>query len=318
MCTSFTKTYKIVFFLTFALILMLALGGSSVLLEMNQIQAEPAESFPVYVSEVVPAELYFEDRLSQRTEETKTESIPQEKISIERKNTSPVAEACQFEPELSCPEETVVNIEEPSVSAEICPVGELDALYIGDSRTKGLADYASIENADFFAAIGMSVYNIRETRVPMQQIGKVTLDELLNYKQYDIIYVMLGVNELGYAFEKTVTQYKNLVESVMLSQPDAVVILMANIHVTAQRSKTDHYINNPAIDRFNEATAQLADNKTIFFLDANSLFDDADGNLAKEKSADSAHLKAKYYDQWADWLEVETAKLLLQAGGRND
>ena len=179
----------------------------------------------------------------------------------------------------------------------------------------GLANYASIENANYFAAIGMSVYNVMKDRVSIPQIGKVTLEELLNYKKYDIIYVMLGVNELGYVFEQTLDRYEKLVEYVMQVQPDAIVILMANIYVTSERSETDKYINNPAIDRFNEATAKLTDNKTVFYLDANILFDDENGNLAKEKSADSAHLKAKYCVQWAEWLEVETAELILYAEG---
>ena len=126
---------------------------------------------------------------------------------------------------------------------------------------------------------------------------------------------MLGINELGYAFDKTISRYRSLVESVQALQPDAVIILMANIHVTAARSESDKYINNPAVDRFNEATSQIADDKTIFYLDANSLFDDENGNLAEEKSADSAHLKAKYCKQWGQWLVNETADILLRAEG---
>ena len=126
---------------------------------------------------------------------------------------------------------------------------------------------------------------------------------------------MLGINELGYAFDKTISRYRSLVDSVQALQPDAVIILMANIHVTAARSESDKYINNLAVDRFNEATSQLADDKTIFYLDANSLFDDGNGNLAEEKSADSAHLKAKYCAEWGDWLMIETADILLQTEG---
>ena len=56
----------------------------------------------------------------------------------------------------------------------------------------------------------------------------------------------------------------------------------------------------------------------MFYLDANSLFDDADGNLAAEKSADSAHLKANYCAEWGDWLIIETADILLQAEGEKE
>ena len=223
--------------------------------------------------------------------------------------TNPVQE------EPVCTETPVTEPKDTVPIAEYRPVDALESLFIGDSRTVALADYATIEDANFFATVGMTVYNVWDTRVSIPQIGKVTLDELLNHKQYDIIYIMLGVNELGYAFEKTVRHYEALVNSVKLQQPNAVLILMANIHVTAHRSESDKYINNPAIDRFNEATSRLADGRTVFYMDANSLFDDANGNLSTEKSADSAHLKAKYCSEWGDWLIIETADILLQAEG---
>ena len=226
--------------------------------------------------------------------------------------TNPVQE------EPVCTETPVTEPIDTVPIAEYRPVESLESLFIGDSRTVALADYATIEDANFFATVGMTVYNIWDARVSIPQIGKVTLNELLNDKQYDMIYIMLGVNELGYAFDKTVCRYEALVESVQTLQPDAVVILMANIHVTAQRSESDPYINNPAIDRFNEATSRLADSRTVFYLDANSLFDDADGNLAAEKSADNAHLKAKYCAEWGDWLIIETADILLQAEGEKE
>lgn len=200
-------------------------------------------------------------------------------------------------------------------AAQYSPVDTMSSLFIGDSRTVGLADYADLDNASFFASVGMTVYNVWETKVSVPKIGTVQLKELLSDKQYDIIYIMLGINELGYAFDKTIARYRSLVDFVQALQPDAVIILMANIHVTAARSESDKYINNPAVDRFNEATAQLADDKTIFYLDANNLFDDENGNLADEKSADSAHLKAKYCKQWGQWLVIKTADILLQAEG---
>ena len=59
-----------------------------------------------------------------------------------------------------------------------------DALFIGDSRTVGLMEYAGIDGADYFCAVGMSVYNIHEKPVSVPNVGKVTLTELLNSKKY--------------------------------------------------------------------------------------------------------------------------------------
>lgn len=251
-----------------------------------QEEPHPTKSLPQ--SQHLTEASHSEENCRSETEPVQTEDISTVPSPIESENTVPIA--------------------------EYRPVDEWNFLFIGDSRTVGLADYAYIEEASYFATVGMSVYNVWDARVSMPQIGKVTLDELLNNRKYDIIYIMLGINELGYDFVKTVDHYKSLVDSVKACQPDALIILMANIHVTADRSASDRYINNPAIDRFNEATSCLADQKTVFYLDANELFDDENRNLAAEKSADSAHLKAKYCVEWADWIIIETADIIVTVG----
>lgn len=298
----FARLYKVVrimsFLLLVALIIYFALCDAcnhpqSQALSQPEIMEIPVAEFTVCSDEPTPSD----------TEPTQMESI---EISAPTDvEEQPLLEPVDTEIPAVAPEETTSVVEYRPV----------ESLFIGDSRTVGLANHASIEDANYFATVGMSVYNVWERRVSIPQIGKVTLAELLNCRKYDVIYIMLGINELGYAFHKTIDHYETLVNSVKSYQPNAVVILMANIHVTSERSETDKYINNPSIDRFNEATSQLADHKTVFYLDANNLFDDPDGNMAAEKSADSAHLKAEYCAEWGDWLVIETADILLQAEG---
>ena len=204
---------------------------------------------------------------------------------------------------------------ENTTEEDVLPATMDDALFIGDSRTVGLAEYAALDGAHFFASVGMTVYNVWETEVSVPAVGKVSLEELLKHRQYGKIYIMLGINELGCALDRTLTKYGDLVDSVRSMQTQAHVFLMANLHVTKTRSEKDKYINNPAVDRFNEETAAFSDNETVFFLDANSLFDDADGNLSEEKSADNAHLKASYCLEWGDWIAVKTSEILSKAEG---
>lgn len=190
------------------------------------------------------------------------------------------------------------------------PVSMDDALFIGDSRTVGLSEYAGIEGADFYANVGMSVYNLQEKAIPVPTVGKVTLEELLSEKQYGKIYVMLGINEMGYGFDQTIAKYKSLVEYIEEKQPDAVVFVQANLHVTKSRSDGDSVINNQAINRFNKAVSEIADGKKVFYLDANSVFDDSEGNLSADKSGDNTHLFAKCYIEWGEWIISQTKALL--------
>lgn len=184
-----------------------------------------------------------------------------------------------------------------------------DALFIGDSRTVGLSEYSCIEGADFFANVGMSVYNINKEPVSVPTVGKVTLTELLNNKRYGKIYIMLGINEVGYKIETTVDKYSELIEFIREKQPDAVIIIQSNLHVTKSRSDSDKVVNNKSINVLNKALSELADGKAVFYLDANAMFDDENGNLSSEKSEDDVHPYAKYYTQWGKWIVQQTVLL---------
>lgn len=193
------------------------------------------------------------------------------------------------------------------------PKGDIsmdDALFIGDSRTVGLMEYAGIDGADYFCTVGMSVYNIHKNSVSVPNVGKVTLTELLNSKKYGKIYIMLGINEVGYKISSTVEKYSELIEFIKDKQPDAVIFIQANLHVSKSRSDSDKVVNNTAINGLNAELAKLADGKSIFYLDANILFDDEAGGLSADKSGDSTHLYAKYYREWGEWIIRQTASLI--------
>lgn len=185
-----------------------------------------------------------------------------------------------------------------------------NSLFIGDSRTVGLMEYSGLTDADFFCNSGMSVFNVRKERVSVPKIGKVTLDELLSNKKYGKIYLMLGINELGYKFESITDNYGKLIDFIKSTQPDVKIFVQANLHVSASRSDSDSYINNAAINKLNLKLAEFADNTTVFYIDANPLFDDAHGNLSSDKTSDSAHLYAKHYSEWGEWIRTETANKL--------
>ena len=185
-----------------------------------------------------------------------------------------------------------------------------DALFIGDSRTVGLMEYAGIDGADYFCTVGMSVYNIHKKPVSVPNVGKVTLTELLNSKKYGKIYIMLGINEVGYEFSSTVEKYRELIEFIKDKQSNAVIFIQANLHVSKSRSDSDKVVNNIAINGLNAELAKLADGKSKFYLDANILFDDKTGALSSDKSADNAHVYAKYYIEWGKWIIRQTASLI--------
>ena len=77
------------------------------------------------------------------------------------------------------------------------------AVYLGDSRTEGLQLFSGLKHGDFYWARGMTVFKAdsEDYRVFEVDGQKYNLLEVLTLKQYESVYIMLGVNELGYPAE---------------------------------------------------------------------------------------------------------------------
>lgn len=180
-----------------------------------------------------------------------------------------------------------------------------DALFIGDSRTVGIAEYGYFEHADFFADVSMSVYKVWNRKIAVTGKTKQKLEDILAQNSYGKVYVMLGINELGYDYEQNVTKYTELIDAIRVAQPEAVIYICANLHVTEKQSEADKYFNNDNINRFNQAIEALEDGESCFYIDINPMFDDENGNLSTDYSSDEAHVKAQYYVAWCDWLMTQ-------------
>ena len=176
-----------------------------------------------------------------------------------------------------------------------------DTLFIGDSRTMGLAEYADIGGAVVFANTGMNIYRLYSLKNAVHD-QEPYLEDILAEKQYRKIYLMLGINELGYDAEQTVKRYEEEVLKLSELQPEAKIVLEANLHVTKERSESDAIFNNENIDRINGNIRQIAEKHGFSYIDVNEIFDDETGALNPECTHDEVHVLGKYYQQWEDWI----------------
>ena len=268
----------------------------------------PTQADPVPVT-IIPEDNAGVVAIIQAIEElTTADSLPSELDELTLQQEEP---SCSYNPEAAeSIESKETSTEESPAETIIAPTSTENTLFIGDSRTVGLSEYAQMGDAHFFAAVGMTVYSVDTANVSVPHVGKVTLSELLQKHSYDKIYIMLGINELGYPIEKTLEKYRALIQSIQEAQPNTLIFVQANLHITKSRSDNDKVINNPKIDTFNDHISQLADNERVFYLDANCIFDDADGALSEAKSVDHAHPMAKYYQEWGNWIAEQTGAIL--------
>lgn len=173
-----------------------------------------------------------------------------------------------------------------------------DAVFIGDSRMQGVYEYAGIEEADFLTKVSMTIYSMMDTKVSTNGHNETVRDALTG-RQYGKIYLMVGINEMGTAdTEYFIRNYQAVLDEIRTLQPDALIVIQAIMHVTGDKDREDPIFNNTNINERNAALKELANGYDIFYIDVNEVYDDENGNLRQDMSADEVHLLGNCYGPW--------------------
>ncbi len=183
-----------------------------------------------------------------------------------------------------------------------------DAVFIGDSRTVGMYEYGGLEEiSTFYASTGLTVYKLFDSpivEVPGQR-QKLTVEEALAQNSFHKIYLMVGINEMGTGtVESFAETYKEVVDHLLELQPEAILYIQGILKVTTERSQQGDYITNQGIEERNQAIAQMADNRRVFYLDANPEICDDTGGMDPSYTFDGVHLKAQYIELWKNFLKT--------------
>lgn len=238
-----------------------------------------------------------------------------------RQPSSAIDDASSLAPVSSEPEEPSSTAEESplpssteetgnaSVANTTAPVEQgdfSDALFIGDSRTEALKTYGVVEGASFLTHKGLMVNTAFTKPVIRNDSGTVTVVEALQQEpQHNRVYIMLGVNELGWPSIKTfIDDYGKLIDAVRSSQPNATIYVQSILPVSKKKSDSDSVYNNPRINQFNEQIQKMAAEKGVVYLEVNkALMDDA-GALPVGAATDGVHPNIDYCRKWAEYLKA--------------
>jgi lysophospholipase L1-like esterase len=177
-----------------------------------------------------------------------------------------------------------------------------NALLIGDSRTCGLRDHARLEGADYFCQVGMSVFTVANEELSDLGFQKRTLATLLAEREYSCVVINLGLNEAGYPLESFLHAYRELVNMVVKTQPQAVIVLHGVLAVSRRWETLTPYAAPEKLRQINGGIQSMAEEFHVHYLDANVEFVDEYGYLPDELTADGCHFYAKYTRHWADWI----------------
>lgn len=201
-----------------------------------------------------------------------------------------------------------VNLEYTRASQAVDDSYFEDALFIGDSRTEGFMMYSSLQNIHAYCSKGLSITKIYEDEIVTLEDGStVTVMDALREQHYNKIYIMFGVNELGWPFDDLFEeQYAKVVYDIKQLQPDALIYVENIIPISAERSATDEIYNNTNVYRFNAIIEKICRDQNVIYLDVASALADETGALPPGASVDGIHCNGEYCDKWLDYLKKNT------------
>lgn len=216
--------------------------------------------------------------------------------------------AVSSEPHVSSsPENAPSSENESSVSGGKAPDGWFsDALFIGDSRTEGLRNYGGLEGATFYAVKGLMVNTVYTRREISENGSKETVMQAQAGHPFQKIYIMLGVNELGWSsMQIFVSDYAKMVKDLKKAHPGARVYLQANFPVSEKKSAESSIYKNKKIKSYNQAIQEIARKECVSYLDVTQAVS-TDGVLPGDASTDGVHLNSEYCGKWCDYLKKHT------------
>ena len=245
-----------------------------------------------------PEELILEDEtLSPEEPKTSQPEAPAEETPAE-----PQKEGAPDRPVM--PEEPVKTIPEESPADPVEDTYFDDAVFLGDSRTEGFRLYSGLNTGKYLYATGATVASVFNKSVDTP-LGKMPLLDALGQMDCGKIYVMLGINELGWnGTDIFRNQSAKLIERLQADHPDATIVIQSILPVSAKQDAKGSYVNNQRIDAYNQVLQELAETYGVVYLNVAEAVMDEDGYLRADWNFDGVHLNKAGCQAWLDYLRT--------------
>ena len=225
---------------------------------------------------------------------------PQDEPQNEPQN-NPNDESQQDEPKQEEPQNEIPNNSPNNSNTQF----NSSVAFIGDSRTQGFIMYNGLKDVQDYSYIGLMVDTaVTKKFVKTSNGEKITLLQDMANKNIENVYIMLGVNELGWSYPQVFkTKYGELIDEIRKIKPNCKIYVQSIIPMTKSKSETDRIFNNKNVNTFNNLIQELAKEKNVTYLDVKSALVDANGYLPEEASSDGVHVDKEYCKKWFEYLK---------------
>ena len=177
--------------------------------------------------------------------------------------------------------------------------------FIGDSRTQAFLMYAGVNEAIDYTNVGLMVDTaVTKKFVKADKGEKVTILEDMAKRNIDTVYIMLGVNELGWRYSNIfIDKYGKLIDLIRQINPNCEILVQSIIPLTKTKSDNDDIYKNEKVKEYNDLLKEMAKEKNVKYIDVASVLSNNNGDLPEEASTDGVHLNKEYCLEWLDYLK---------------
>ncbi|HIQ88002.1 MAG TPA: hypothetical protein IAD33_11060 [Candidatus Scatomorpha gallistercoris] len=183
-----------------------------------------------------------------------------------------------------------------------------DAVFVGDSRTEGLKMYSGLDSSQFFSSVGMDVDKVFTDQAVSLNGQLLTVAQALEQASYSKVYIMLGMNELGWVYESVFADnYARIIDTIRESHPDATIYVQSILPVSQWKDGSNDIYTNANVVRLQKALVAMCEEKGVNYVNVAEGIQDEQGYLPSESTQDGVHLTPEYCQRWMDYLKTHTA-----------
>ena len=161
-----------------------------------------------------------------------------------------------------------------------------DAVFVGDSRTEGLRMYSGISpSPKFFSGVGLTVTKVFSDQIVQLNGQWLTVADALRQADYNKVYIMLGMNELGWVYESVYAQdYGRIIDVIRETHPDATIYVQSIIPVSKWKDTTDpdRIYTNANVVRLQKVLCEMCEEKNVHYVNVAEVMQDENGYLFSE------------------------------------
>lgn len=186
-----------------------------------------------------------------------------------------------------------------------------DALFIGDSVTQGFGVYPQYQDWMRVCAYkGIGPQNVLQNMVGQRPDGSQIemWDDIKTQQNVANIYILFGANALlAQSDEAFLKYYGDLLDRLNEQFPGVPVYVQSLTPTTQAYGQKRPALARDHLISINEAVAQLAVSKGMYYVDLWEVLADEEGYLRADLSGDGLHLyDGSKYRPWLDYLATHT------------